>query len=72
MIGANRDGSVDALADGRIGRLVDPDDGAQIAAAVIDALIGSHPVSGAAEAARRFAFDRFATHVDALVRSLAR
>ncbi len=72
VIGGSRDGSVDALADGQVGRLVDPHDGAQIAAAVIDALVGRHPVSGAAEAARRFAFDRFATHVDALVRTLAR
>jgi phosphatidyl-myo-inositol dimannoside synthase len=71
VIGANRDGSVDALAEGRIGRLVDPDDGGAIAAAIIDALTGRHPVSGAAEV-KRFAFDRFAAHVDALVRSLAR
>ena len=70
-IGANRDGSVDALAEGRIGRPVDPDDNGGIAAAVIDALTGRHPVSGTAEV-KRFAFDRFAAHVDALVRSLAR
>jgi phosphatidyl-myo-inositol dimannoside synthase len=71
VIGGNRDGSVDALADGRIGRLVDPGDGGEIAAAVADALAGRHPVSGAEEA-QRFAFSRFATHVDALVRNLAR
>jgi len=71
VIGGSRDGSADALADGRIGRLVDPHDGAQIAAAVIDALGGRHPVADAARQARRFAFDRFASHVDALVRTLA-
>jgi len=71
VIGGNRDGSVDALADGRIGRLVDPGDGVEIAAAVADALTGIRPASGAAQA-QRFAFNRFATHVDALVRSLAR
>ena len=72
VIGGSRDGSVDALADGRIGRLVDPHDGAQIAAAVIDALGGRHPVADGADEARRFAFDRFASHVDALVRTIAR
>jgi phosphatidyl-myo-inositol dimannoside synthase len=72
VIGGSRDGSVDALADGRIGRLVDPHDDAEVAAAVIDALAGRHPVADGAEQARRFAFDRFASHVDALVRSLAR
>jgi len=71
VIGGNRDGSVDALAEGRIGRLVDPEACAEIAAAVIDALTGNHPACAAAEA-NRFAFNRFATHVDDLVRSLAR
>ena len=43
VIGGNRDGSVDALADGRIGRLVDPHAPAEIEGAVIDALLGRHP-----------------------------
>lgn len=72
VIGGNRDGSVDALADGRIGRLVDPHAPAEIEGAVIDALLGRHPVPDGAEEAQRFAFARFAAHVDGLVGALAR
>jgi phosphatidylinositol alpha-1,6-mannosyltransferase len=72
VIGGNADGSVDALADGRIGRLVDPLSVPEIEAAVVDALEGRHPVPHAAEEARRFAFPRFAAQVDTLVASLGR
>jgi len=68
VIGGRRDGSVDALADGAIGRLIDPLSREEIAAALIDALNAGVP-SGA-DAARRFAFTNFADHVDALVRHL--
>jgi phosphatidylinositol alpha-1,6-mannosyltransferase len=71
-IGGKDDGGADALADGRIGRLVDPLAVGEIEAAVVDALEGCHPAREAAEEARRFAFPRFAAHVDALVASLAR
>jgi phosphatidylinositol alpha-1,6-mannosyltransferase len=70
VIGGNCDGSVDALADGRIGRLVDPHAPAEIEDAVIDALLGRHPVPADSEEMRRFAFARFAAHVDALVGAL--
>jgi phosphatidylinositol alpha-1,6-mannosyltransferase len=72
VIGGNRDGSVDALADGRIGRPIDPNAQAEIASAVVDALLGRHPVSASAEETRRFAFARFAAQVDVLVGSLVR
>jgi phosphatidylinositol alpha-1,6-mannosyltransferase len=72
VIAGNGDGSVDALADGRIGRLVDPLSVAEIEAAVIDALEDLHPAPQAAEEARRFAFPRFAAHVDTLVAGLGR
>ncbi len=73
VIGGNRDGSVDALADGRIGRLIDPNARTEIEAAVVDALTGRHPRPAAgAEGPQRFAFARFAAHVDALVAGLAR
>jgi phosphatidylinositol alpha-1,6-mannosyltransferase len=71
VIAGNRDGSFDALAEGRIGRLVDPDASAEIEAAVIDGLTRARPDSAAAEV-QRFAFTRFAAHVEELVRSLAR
>jgi phosphatidylinositol alpha-1,6-mannosyltransferase len=72
VIGGNCDGSVDALADGRIGRLIDPHAPAEIEGAVIDALLGHHPVPTGAEETRRFAFSRFAAQVDVLVGSLVR
>jgi phosphatidylinositol alpha-1,6-mannosyltransferase len=72
VVAGNADGSVDALADGRIGRLIDPLEVAEVEAAVIEVLEGRHPAPQAAEEARRFAFHRFAAHVDALVASLAR
>jgi phosphatidylinositol alpha-1,6-mannosyltransferase len=72
VIGCNNDGSVDALAEGRIGRLVDPHKPEEIEAAVIDALCGRHPAPAAAQETRRFAFPAFAAHVHELVRSLAR
>jgi len=70
VIGGNCDGSLDALADGVIGRPVDPDSGSEIAAALVDALAG-RTVSQPA-AVRRFAVQNFADHVDRLVRTLAR
>ena len=72
VIAGNADGSADALADGRIGRLVDPLAVDEIEAAVVDALEGRHPVPNAAEEARRFAFPHFAAHVDTLAASLGR
>lgn len=68
VIGGNGDGSRDALADGVIGRLVDPDDDAQLADAIIAALQGRNVYSGVVS---RFAMSNFTSHVDELVRSLA-
>ncbi len=68
VIGGNRDGSLDALADGVIGRAVDPDASVDLERALVETLQG-HAVVGA-YAAQRFAFSGFADHVDRLVRSL--
>lgn len=68
VIGGDRDGSLDALADGAIGRAIEPDDPIALGEALVTALEtggGANP-----DALRRFAFDHFAHHVDALVRSL--
>jgi phosphatidylinositol alpha-1,6-mannosyltransferase len=70
VVSGNRDGSLDALAEGRIGRLVDPHSREEITAAVVDGLEGRHPAS--ASEVERFTFTKFASHVDELVRSLAR
>ena len=42
-IGGNTDGAVDALCDGELGVLVDPDDVDEIAQTIIEILGGSHP-----------------------------
>lgn len=42
VLAGNRDGSVDALLDGELGVLVDPEDTAAIAAALTDLLAGRH------------------------------
>ena len=68
VVAGDLDGSVDALADGEIGRLIDPRSTDEIASAAIDALRRRPPP--AVEAAQRFAYANFAHHVDALVRTL--
>lgn len=70
VIGGDRDGSLDALADGAIGRAIDPDDPIALGDALVTALKTGEAADPAA--LRRFAFDHFARHVDALVRSLGR
>ena len=57
VIGGNRDGSVDALADGRIGRLVDPSSQDEIADAVVEALEGRG--RGDPAEVERFRFENF-------------
>ena len=69
VIAGNRDGSVDALADGRIGSLIDPHDRAEL----IDVLLAALARRMDADPAEveRFAFTNFARHVNELVGSLA-
>jgi phosphatidylinositol alpha-1,6-mannosyltransferase len=68
VIGGNRDGSSDALAEGCIGRLVNPHSRAEIEATVVGALEGRYPAR--AVEVQRFSFSQFASHVDELVHSL--
>jgi phosphatidyl-myo-inositol dimannoside synthase len=70
VIGGNRDGSVDALADGVIGKPVDPGDCDALVAALAKALKGIQ--RGSPDSVHRFAFESFARHVDDLARSLVR
>lgn len=60
VVAGNCDGSVDALADGVLGRLLDPTDCDALVAAIGQALAAapSDP-----DAVRRFAFENFAGHV---------
>jgi phosphatidyl-myo-inositol dimannoside synthase len=68
VIGGNRDGSLDALADGTVGRAVDPEGSEALADALIGALGGRIVPDRAAVA--RFAFSNFSAHVDDLIRQL--
>lgn len=65
VVAGNRDGSVDALADGAIGRLIDPRDPVELADAILTALEGRQPTGP--EAVARFNLANFEAHVDALV-----
>lgn len=69
VVGGTRDGSLDALADGRIGRAIDPLDRPALVAALVEALQGRQPRD--ASAAQRFGIAHFARHVDGLVAKLA-
>lgn len=70
VIGGDRDGSADALADGTIGMMIDPEDDEALTNALLNVLSGSMRVDTAS--VQRFAFENFARHVDDLVRNLAR
>jgi phosphatidylinositol alpha-1,6-mannosyltransferase len=70
VIGGNRDGSIDALAEGEMGTLVDPEDGSGLAAAMVEALNheGRRPIDFCNP--HRFVMNNFVGHVNALLRSL--
>jgi len=63
VIGGNRDGSVDALCDGALGTLVEPEDGEELASAICAALAGGAP---AGDRTGRFKPRLFTEHIDAL------
>ena len=66
VIGGNRDGSVDPLADGELGTAIDPDDEDQLVAAICTALRRSTDIS---QRAVRFEALNFKRHLEALVSS---
>lgn len=68
VIGGCADGSMDALAEGRIGAAIAPDDAAQLADAIVCVL--QDPPPRDPDAVRRFAFANFAKHVDDLMRQV--
>lgn len=65
-IGGNRDGSVDALADGAIGIAIDPANPEDLVRAIDDALAGR---GGDPTQVRRFALENFTRQVRALTQS---
>lgn len=79
VIAGNQDGSVDALQNGRLGTLVDPDDVKAIAAAIIRVLQQTIPVSTQEKRQQvqqdvfaAFGFDRFAERIEEEVELLIR
>lgn len=68
VIAGNRDGSVDPMADGEIGTLVDPENAPQIVDAVCNLLAG-HGRPAHLAAHNRFCAGNFNTHVDSLLES---
>ncbi|MGQ0456066.1 MAG: glycosyltransferase family 4 protein [Hyphomicrobium sp.] len=69
VIAGNGDGSVDALAEGAIGRLVSPGSANEISNAILAAV--SRSPSDPCPSVARFQFANFAQHVDDLLASLA-
>jgi phosphatidyl-myo-inositol dimannoside synthase len=67
VIGGKRDGSVDPLADGALGRIIDPDDREELVSALVAAL-SSEPIVDLV-VAERFAFAKFTRHVHLLVQT---
>lgn len=70
VVGGNRDGSRDALADGAIGTMIDPDDADALATSIAGALSRTTRID--VTAVQRFSFGKFSHHVDQLVRTLSR
>ena len=68
VIAGNRDGSVDALAEGALGTLIDPVDAPQLVTAICAALDARTPELVRA-VSTRFGVQNFNAHVDDLVRS---
>lgn len=73
VIAGNSDGSVDAMADGAFGRLIDPRSGAELVAAMVDALRQGRGAAEAraAEVTERFSCAHFTVEVDGLLRTLS-
>jgi phosphatidylinositol alpha-1,6-mannosyltransferase len=65
VIGGNRDGSVDPLADGMLGHSIDPENAVELTTAIETALDRQERPGGRE---KRFKYEAFADHLDALVR----
>jgi len=65
VVAGNCDGSVDALAEGALGALIDPGDSEQLVDAIVAAL---NRGTNDGSLAQRFAFANFAEHVDDIVK----
>ena len=64
VIGGNRDGSLDPLADGALGTIVDPEDEAELASAICAALVAG---AASVEGCNRFDVRAFRGHLQAIL-----
>jgi phosphatidylinositol alpha-1,6-mannosyltransferase len=64
VIGGNRDGSLDPLADGELGRIIDPDNQEELVSSVCSALSTARTN---VDCASRFNTQAFTEHLHALV-----
>ena len=73
VIAGNRDGSVDALADGAFGRLIDPRSEAELVAALVETLRQGRAAAEARadEVTERFCQSHFTLEVDGLLRTIS-
>jgi phosphatidylinositol alpha-1,6-mannosyltransferase len=69
VVGSKLDGSRDALRDGRLGILVDPDNHAELAAGIGEALVMP---KGVPQGLEYFHYDRFAERVQTLLATIGR
>ncbi|NIL99720.1 MAG: glycosyltransferase [Acidobacteria bacterium] len=67
VVAGNKDGSVDALVDGELGRLVDPDDPAELRDAIAASLAEGRSHDARVPGVERFALPAFRARVDELV-----
>jgi phosphatidylinositol alpha-1,6-mannosyltransferase len=67
VVAGNRDGSVDALADGDLGRLVDPFDARELLEALVASLREGRSHEAAIRGVERFGLEHFRARVDELV-----
>lgn len=67
VIGGNRDGSVDAVLEGKLGRLVDPENSDQLLQGILECLKEDH---GNPQAVLKFSEENFASHVKALLQEI--
>jgi phosphatidyl-myo-inositol dimannoside synthase len=78
VLGGNRDGTVDALAGGELGSLVDPEDIEDLGAALVDLLQGRGPAwwfepdALRAECLRRFGHGAFLQHLRAALAAISK
>lgn len=65
VIAGNRDGSADALLDGKYGSLIDPENKLQLSSSIIDGLEGRLPLG--TDVIDRFDFDNFSGQLEQLI-----